>query len=919
MAQHTIQIPVNKATYIDYNNPDTNYGTQAYLYAGYFLSGESKYRYAALLSFDHSLIPDEGVNIVSAALKVYSNSAISSVDFGIGVITGTWIETGVTYNNAPIPTSFSCTSTTVTCSAGEYITLNMSEERLNNEYGIAVRGIEYVTAYLNLNSNDAASNTPYIEIVYEDVVPNAPTLTSPIGNYLNNDDSIRFEWQYNNSAGGDQGAFDLQYSTDDGATWTTVSEITSNNYYDAPANTFPTGNVYWRVRCYNEYETAGPYSDSEVFYAVGAPAAPVLQSIAGNTARPTVSWISAGQQAWQTEILLQCIASQISALFHLNGSLDDFKGNQLAFSRPSPAYLQDGTEVASGQPRYENALFGKGIMAEEGAANKIPDDTFLQGYYDSAWGFHASSNYRALPNAITLAAGTYTLHSAAGAAASVRIYDEDGTDILDGVKNLPQTFTMAAEKDVKMFFRASDGGAWVWSETPHSSDLLLQLEQKPYATSFISSTRADEDYHFDASDIDPTGFTYVQWSYVNDMARRQDGTNYPTVFHIKRSDGGDGIWFFHDDNSANWRLRTHDDTGSYSSIDIADSYISDGMRMFELAVSSSVATLCVDGVPLISINNPKLPSGFSNGYIGSYGGSSHFSNTIHDESVIFNYTATTDEMLSWHQNWNTLIYNTDWMGTAVNAHKVTDFLPDGVYTAQARIKNEYDLPSEWGTRDFILSTSKPSAPVLSVSNIDNGLNLALSNVDAGAYVLIYRSLSGDNNYICIARVTAASYQDYAVANGQEYQYFARAVDSNEAFADSYIQTGTATVKNTVIHAVSDPGTAIELKVNLNKLPKKAHNLGNVESSVYYSGRKYPVVESSEFSDSNLNLEFHVKTFAELQEFVALYDLKETVLYRDSRGRKIYGRLNNLYTTDTRFGFSISFILTQVDYTEEVEV
>src|SRR5690606_21467956 len=131
------------------------------------------------------------------------------------------------------------------------------------------------------------TNPPYIEIVYEDVPPDKPTPKEPIGVYKDSFGIIRFEWQYNSDVGGEQKAFDLQWSTDQ-VNWTTVSQTTANNYYDMPANTLPAGNIYWRVRTYNEYDEVGPYSDIQSFYAIGAPAAPVLNAVPTNTARPVV-------------------------------------------------------------------------------------------------------------------------------------------------------------------------------------------------------------------------------------------------------------------------------------------------------------------------------------------------------------------------------------------------------------------------------------------------------------------------------------------------------------------------------------------------------------------------------------------------------------------------------------------------------
>jgi hypothetical protein len=46
------------------------------------------------------------------------------------------------------------------------------------------------------------------------------------------------------------------------------------------------------------------------------------------------------------------------------------------FTRDSVAYLSDGTEVASGQPRFEDGKFGKGILIEEGTTNLVSNPDF---------------------------------------------------------------------------------------------------------------------------------------------------------------------------------------------------------------------------------------------------------------------------------------------------------------------------------------------------------------------------------------------------------------------------------------------------------------------------------------------------------------------------------------------------------------
>ncbi|MEN6349341.1 MAG: glycine-rich domain-containing protein [Syntrophomonas sp.] len=95
------------------------------------------------------------------------------------------------------------------------------------------------------------------------------------------------------------------------------------------------------------------------------------------------------------------------------------------FSRASVAYKQDGTQVASGNPRYETGRFGNGIMIEEGTTNLFPSAKSES--FDSAWvsgtlngtyfisvkagtGQLSMTTYNSIREAIT-ASGTWTCPS----------------------------------------------------------------------------------------------------------------------------------------------------------------------------------------------------------------------------------------------------------------------------------------------------------------------------------------------------------------------------------------------------------------------------------------------------------------------------------------------------------------------------
>lgn len=126
---------------------------------------------------------------------------------------------------------------------------------------------------------------------------------SPVNTVESGNGPIVFRWTYNSLDGSTQSRAQLQYSTD-GTTWDAgniFADVRSaETVYTAPADTFPGGAIYWRVRSYNGGGTAGPWSDAA---SVTIFAAPVVTGVTGD-GKPfaTVSWQTTGQMAYEVEV-----------------------------------------------------------------------------------------------------------------------------------------------------------------------------------------------------------------------------------------------------------------------------------------------------------------------------------------------------------------------------------------------------------------------------------------------------------------------------------------------------------------------------------------------------------------------------------------------------------------------------------------
>ena len=182
------------------------------------------------------------------------------------------------------------TINTIACGTAQKVTVpagTFTTDDIQWSVSVTLNTGETVTSdWITLSTAEAASTA-------KPVSPSGIVIDATIVN--------RFSWQHIISTGTPQSKADLQWSAD-GATWNTLETVTGEDqYYDVPANTFPSGTKYWRVRTYNTDNTASAWSDAAEFIAINAPSAPsiVVQSTGP---RPRITWQTSEQEAYQLEL-----------------------------------------------------------------------------------------------------------------------------------------------------------------------------------------------------------------------------------------------------------------------------------------------------------------------------------------------------------------------------------------------------------------------------------------------------------------------------------------------------------------------------------------------------------------------------------------------------------------------------------------
>ena len=154
--------------------------------------------------------------------------------------------------------------------------------------------------YITATADDGSTaTTPVAQFTTTDAIPVA-TCIAPSGAFTNQE--VTFVWSHSTDYGTPQYAYDLEYSSDNGGSWTTVASHVVTTAMSAQATITDAGVYLWRVRTYNSNDVVGEWA--EATFVNNAPASAPTNLQVSTKGRPTVSWVSSSQSAYQVQFLL---------------------------------------------------------------------------------------------------------------------------------------------------------------------------------------------------------------------------------------------------------------------------------------------------------------------------------------------------------------------------------------------------------------------------------------------------------------------------------------------------------------------------------------------------------------------------------------------------------------------------------------
>ena len=200
-----------------------------------------------------------------------------------------WTDATVYYKKS---TDQSYTSASGTCSGSWSDVLISTNIGLQDGYTYDV----YITATAD---DGTTATTPVAQFTTTDAAAIA-TCVSPSGAYTSGD--VTFVWSHRTEYGTPQYAYDLQYSNNNGSSWTTVASHVVTSVTNTSTTLSDAGVYLWRVRTYNSNDVVGEWAEATFVNQV--PANPPTNLQITTAGRPTVSWASVSQSAYQVQFLL---------------------------------------------------------------------------------------------------------------------------------------------------------------------------------------------------------------------------------------------------------------------------------------------------------------------------------------------------------------------------------------------------------------------------------------------------------------------------------------------------------------------------------------------------------------------------------------------------------------------------------------
>ncbi|WNX85258.1 hypothetical protein RWV98_02990 [Agathobaculum sp. NTUH-O15-33] len=252
-------------------------------------------------------------------------------------------------------------------------------------------------------------------------------------------------------------------------------------------------------------------------------------------------------------------------------------------------------------------------------------------------------------------------------------------------------------------------------------------------------------------------------------------------------------------------------------------------------------------------------------------------------------------------------------------YQLIDPLPNGTYLLRLTVRNEYGLYSPTAEKTITVSYVLPQKPVIYCAGDTRAgaINVRVFNAAQGNFDhcdLFRRAAGGDWVRVLAGQPKSFTWDDYAVASGEKYEYRARAISNTSGYQDGDAGSASVDVTGTELFEPDAPAERIILRLE----PERTETPRRGVYLMEYAGANAPSVEYGEDRYSTVSASFYA-TRKDAEQLKKLYFDAATLIYRDNRGRLFYGCLSGEpQIKDDAYGWcKVSFLFTETRHAEGV--